>query len=115
VLLAKGAEGKHIPTVELVGVVDDGHGGVTEVTHLKLDTASINGVASEAGHDTAVAFGFEKVSGDVARTAADGSPEAPVKFIIDADADGIPVALPDQNELAAFAHAHPIDQFPLVV
>ena len=60
-----------IQTVDLVGLKTT-DGRTDEIYHLKLDDATVSGVAID-GDDTAVAFGYDKVSETIREQKADGS------------------------------------------
>ena len=65
------------------------------------------GVASESGHDTAVAFGFDRLTETIQTQNPDGSAGTPATFSFDLVKSGGGINPVDHDELAAFAHAHP--------
>src|ERR1700680_3192944 len=60
-LLKDAASGKHIPSVELVGL-QIGEGAPQKVYDLTLNNVTVAGFAADSGHDTAIAFDYTKVS-----------------------------------------------------
>ncbi|MDA9520122.1 hypothetical protein XI06_07040, partial [Bradyrhizobium sp. CCBAU 11434] len=64
-LLGDAATGKHIPTIELVGLKPQGD-TLQKIYDLKLSDATVAGYASDGGHDTAIAFNFNRGSETIA-------------------------------------------------
>src|ERR1700730_1934615 len=60
-LLKDAATGKHIPSVELVGL-HVGEGTPQKVYGLTLNNVTVAGYAADGGHDTAVAFDYTKLT-----------------------------------------------------
>ncbi|QAU38253.1 type VI secretion system tube protein Hcp [Bradyrhizobium guangdongense] len=100
-LLADAATGRHIPTIELVGLKPQGD-ALQKLYDLKLTDATVAGFASDGGHDTAIAFDFNRGSETIAAQNADGSLKAGQTFNFTAG----PLAPVDHNILTAFAHLH---------
>ena len=72
-LLKDAATGKHIPTVELVGLRSGGKGDLQKVYDLKLNNVTVAGVAVDGGHDTAIAFDYTGVTETIRGQNPDGS------------------------------------------
>ena len=103
-LLGNAAAGAHIRTVELVGLKITGD-NTSEVYHLKLDDATVSGVAID-GHDTAVAFNFKQVTETIREQKPDGSLDPGKTFSFDLGRDGGSINPVDHDALAAMVHAH---------
>jgi type VI protein secretion system component Hcp len=102
-LLKDAATGKHIPSVELVGLQSTGEGQLQKVYDLTLNNVTVAGYAADSGHDTAVAFDFTKLTETIKGQNADGSLNAGQTFAVNQTNGNTPV---DHNALAAFAHSH---------
>ncbi|CAN7762839.1 type VI secretion system tube protein Hcp [Bradyrhizobium sp. LjRoot220] len=103
-LLGNAADGRHIETVDLVGLkITDGH--TSEVYHLQLDDATVSGIAID-GHDTAVAFNFTQVTETIREQNPDGSLDAGQTFSFDLGREGGSINPVDHDALAAMVHAH---------
>src|SRR5882672_6455625 len=59
-LLKDAATGKHIASVELVGLKSAGKGELQKVYDLTLNNVTVAGFAADGGHDTAIAFNYGK-------------------------------------------------------
>ncbi len=102
-LLKDAATGKHIPSVELVGLQSTGEDQLQKVYDLTLTNAAIAGYAADSGHDTAIAFDYTGLRETIKGQNADGSLNAGQTFAVDHINANTPV---DHNALAAFAHSH---------
>jgi type VI protein secretion system component Hcp len=102
-LLKDAATGKHIPSVELVGLHSGGKGELQKVYDLKLGNVTVAGVAADGGHDTAVAFDYTKVTGTIKGQNPDGSLDAGQTVSFNVTNGNTPV---NHDALAAFAHSH---------
>jgi type VI protein secretion system component Hcp len=105
-LLKDAATGHHIPSVELVGLHSAGKGELQKVYDLKLGNVTVAGVATDGGHDTAVAFGYTKVTETIKGQHPDGSLDAGQTFSFDPRANGGAITPVNHDALAAFAHSH---------
>ena len=101
-LLGNAATGEHIRTVDLVGLKTT-NDRTDEVYRLTLDDATVSGVAID-GDDTAVAFGFGKVSETIREQNADGSLGTGQTFEFDLAREGGAIDAVDHEALAAMAH-----------
>src|SRR5882672_2059369 len=104
-LLKYAATGKHIPSVELVGLQSAGKGELQKVYDLTLNNVTVAGYAADGGHDTAVAFNYTKVSETIKGQNPDGSLNAGQTFAFNL-ANGGAITPVSHNALAAFAHSH---------
>ncbi len=102
-LLKDAATGKHIPSVELVGLQSTGDGQHQKVYDLTLSNATIAGYAADSGHDTAIAFDYTGLKETIKGQNADGSLDAGQTFTANVSNGNTAV---DHNALAAFAHSH---------
>jgi type VI protein secretion system component Hcp len=105
-LLKDAATGKHITTVELIGLKSAGEGTPQKVYDLTLDNVRVAGYAADSGHDTAVAFDYGKITETIKGQKADGSLDAGQTFSFDLAHQGGSLAPVNHDALAAFAHAH---------
>ena len=108
-LLKDAAIGKHIPSVELVGLHSAGKGELQKVYDLKLGNVTVAGVAADGGHDTAVAFDYARVTETIKGQNPDGSLDAGQSFSFDLRANGGAITPVNHDALAASAHHHPDD------
>jgi len=99
-LLGDAATGKHIPTIELVGLKQGE--SLQKVYDLTLSNATVAGYANDGGHDTAIAFNFLKGSETIKGQNPDGSLNAGQTVNFTATS----LAPVDHDTLAAFAHVH---------
>ncbi len=111
-LLKDAATGKHIPSVELVGLKSAGDGQVQKVYDLTLNNVTVAGYAADGGHDTALAFDYTKVTETIKGQNPDGSLTAGQTFAFNLATNGGSITPVNHDALAAFAHAH--DGFFLV-
>ena len=104
-LLGNAATGKQIKTVDLVGLKGGEKPG--EVYHLKLEDATVSGIAID-GDDTAIALNFKQVTETIKAQKPDGSFESGHTFSFDLGSkEGSGSINPvDHDALAAMAHAH---------
>ena len=102
-LLKDAATGKHIPTVELVGLRSGGKGDLQKVYDLKLNNVTVAGVAVDGGHDTAIAFDYTGVTETIRGQNPDGSLAPGQTFSFNVTGGNTAV---DHDALAAFAHSH---------
>jgi type VI protein secretion system component Hcp len=102
-LLKDAATGKHIKTVELVGLKPAGEGALQKVYDLTLDNVTVAGYAADSGHDTAIAFDYTRLTETIKSQNPDGSLGAGQTFTSNVINGNTPV---DHNALAAFAHSH---------
>jgi len=102
-LLKDAATGKHIPSVELVGLKPAGEGQLQKVYDLTLNNVTVAGYAADGGHDTALAFDYTKLTETIKGQNPDGSLNAGQTFAVNVTHGNTAV---DHNALAAFAHAH---------
>src|SRR6202049_402557 len=102
-LLKDAATGKPIPTVELVGLKPGGD-GFQKVSDLTLNNVTIAGYAADGGHDTALAFGYTKVTETIQGQNPDGSLNAQT-FAFNL-ATGGSITPVNHDALTAFAHSH---------
>ena len=102
-LLKYAATGKHIPSVELVGLQAAGEGQFQKVYDLTLNNVTVAGYAADGGHDTAVAFDYTKVTETIKGQNPDGSLNAGQTFTTNVTGGNTAV---DHDALAALAHAH---------
>jgi type VI protein secretion system component Hcp len=102
-LLKDAASGKHIPSVELVGLQSGGDGQHQKVYDLKLSNVTVAGYAADSGHDTAIAFDYTGLSETIKGQHPDGSLNAGQTFSANVTNGNTAV---DHNALAAFAHSH---------
>ena len=105
-LLKDAAIGKHIPSVELVGLRSDGKGELQKVSDLKLNNVTVAGVAADGGHDTAIAFDYTKVTETIKGQHPDGSLDAGQTFSFDLRTNGGGITPVNHDTLEAFAHSH---------
>jgi len=105
-LLKDAATGKHIPSVELVGLHSGGKDDLQKVYDLKLDNVTVAGVAADGGHDTAVAFDYTKVTETIKGQHADGSLDAGQTFSFNLRTNGGGITPVNHDTLEAFAHSH---------
>ena len=105
-LLKDAANGTHIKTVELVGLTSVGDGGLQKVYDLMLGNAKVAGYAADAGHDTAVAFLYGKLTETIKGQNQDGSFNAGQTVSFDLAKGGGSITPVDHDVLTAFAHAH---------
>ena len=94
--------GTHVPSIELVGLQPAGKGDLQKVYDLKLDHVTIAGVATDGGHDTAIAFDYTHLTETIKGQNPDGSLNAGQTFSFNVQGN-TPV---DHDALVAFAHAH---------
>src|ERR1700694_3801476 len=104
-LFKDAATGKHIPTVELVGLMPSGD-GFQKVSDLTLNDVTVAGYAVDGGHDTALAFDYRKVTETIKGQNPDGSLNACQTFAFDLPTNGGSIAPVNHDALAAFAHSH---------
>jgi type VI protein secretion system component Hcp len=102
-LLKDAATGKHIPSVELVGLQSTGEGQLQKVYDLTLNNVTVAGYAADGGHDTALAFDYTAVTETIKGYNPDGSLNPGQTVAFNVSNGNTPV---DHNALAAFAHAH---------
>src|SRR6202140_1173322 len=102
-LLKYAATGKHIPSVELVGLQSAGEGQLQKVYDLTLNNVTVAGYAADGGHDTAVAFDYTRLTETIKSQNADGSLNAGQTFAFNVTNGNTPV---NHDALAAFAHSH---------
>jgi type VI protein secretion system component Hcp len=102
-LLKDAATGKHIPSVELVGLQSAGEGALQKVYDLTLNNVTVAGYAADGGHDTAIAFDYTKLTETIKGQNTDGSLNAGQTVAINVTNGNTPV---DHNALAASAHSH---------
>jgi VCBS repeat-containing protein len=100
-LMANAATGRHIPTIDLVGLNVAG-GENSEIYHLKLNDVTVAGVAT--GDDTAVAFNYGRVTETIKGQNPDGSLDSGQSFSYDFRETGASITPLDHDALAAFAH-----------
>jgi type VI protein secretion system component Hcp len=101
-VLKDAATGKHITSVELVGLQHAGEGQLQKVYDLTLNNVTVAGYAADGGHDTAVAFDYTRLT-ETIKGQNDGSLNAGQTFAVNVTNGNTPV---DHNALAAFAHSH---------
>ncbi|SHK07109.1 Type VI protein secretion system component Hcp (secreted cytotoxin) [Bradyrhizobium lablabi] len=104
-LLKDAATGKHIPSVELVGLKPD-KGALEKVYDLTLNNVALAGYAADGGHDTALAFDFTKLTETITGQKPDGSLDTGQTFTFDLAHNGGSIAPVNHDTLAAFAHSH---------
>src|SRR5258707_418705 len=102
-LLKYAATGKHIPSVELVGLQPAGDGPLQKVYDLTLNNVTVAGYAANGGHDTAVAFDYTRLTETIKGQNPDGSLNAGQTFAANVTNGNTAV---DHNALAALAHSH---------
>ena len=102
-LLKDAATGKHISSVELVGLRSGGKGELQKIYDLKLNNVTVAGVAADGGHDTAIAFDYTKVTETIRGQNPDGSLNSGQTFSVNVPGGNTAV---DHDALAAFAHSH---------
>jgi type VI protein secretion system component Hcp len=105
-LLKDAATGKHIPSVELIGLKPAGGGTPQKVYDLTLDNVRVGGYATDGGHDTAVAFNYGKLTETIKGQKSDGSLDTGQTFTFDLAHHGGSIAPVNHDALAALAHAH---------
>jgi type VI protein secretion system component Hcp len=105
-LLKDAATGKHIPSVELVGLKPAGEGTLQKVYDLTLNNVTVAGYAADGKHDTALAFGYSKLTETIKAQKPDGSLDAGQTFTFDLAHNGGSIAPVNHDTLAAFAHSH---------
>jgi type VI protein secretion system component Hcp len=105
-LLKDAATGKHIPSVELVGLKPAGEGTLQKVYDLTLNNVTVAGYAADGKHDTALAFGYSKLTETIKAQKPDGSLDAGQTFTFDLAHNGGSIAPVNHDALAAFAHSH---------
>ena len=101
-LLKYAATGKHIPSVELVGLQSTGKGEMQKVYDLTLNNVTVAGYAADGGHGTALAFDYTKVTETIKEQNPDGSLNAGQTFNVNVPGN-TPV---NHDALAALAHSH---------
>src|ERR1700724_312856 len=79
-LLKDATSGKHIPSVELVGLQSAGEGAPQKVYDLKLNNVTVAGYAADGGHGTAIAFDYTKLTETIKGQNPDGSLNAGQTF-----------------------------------
>jgi type VI protein secretion system component Hcp len=102
-LLKDAATGKHIPSIELIGLQSTGEGQLQKVYDLRLNNVTVAGYAADGGHETALAFDYTGVTETIKGHNPDGSLNAGQTVAFNVSNGNTPV---DHNALAAFAHAH---------
>src|ERR1700692_868314 len=102
-LLKDAATGKHIPSVELVGLQSGGDGPLQKVYDLTLNNVTVAGYAADGGYDTAIAFDYSRLTATIKGQNADGSLNAGQTFTSNVTNGNTAV---DHNALAVFAHSH---------
>jgi type VI protein secretion system component Hcp len=102
-LLKDAATGKHISSVELIGLQSGGDGPPQKVYDLTLNNVTVAGYAADGGHDTALAFDYTRLTETIKGQNPDGSLNASQTFAVNVTNGNTAV---DHNALAAFAHAH---------
>ena len=105
-LLKDAATGKHIPSVELVGLKPAGEGTLQKVYDLTLNNVTVAGYAADGKHDTALAFGYSKLTETINAQKPDGSLGTGQTFTFDLAHNGGSIAPVNHDALAAFAHSH---------
>ena len=104
-LFKDAATGRHIASIELVGLKSAGD-GTQKVYDLTLNNVTVAGIAADGGHDTAVAFDYSRVTETIKGQNADGSLNAGHTFTFDLGRNGGVLTPVDHDQLLAFAHAH---------
>src|ERR1700737_652288 len=104
-LLKDAATGKHIPSVELVGLKPAGEGTLQKVYDLTLNNVTVAGYAADGKHDTALAFGYSKLTETINAQKPDGSLGTKT-LTFDLVHSGGSIAPVNHDALAAFAHSH---------
>jgi type VI protein secretion system component Hcp len=104
-LLKDAASGKHIPSVELVGLQSAGEGAPQKVYDLKLNNVTVAGYAADSGHGRAIAFDYTKLTETIKGQNPDGSLNAGQTFAFNL-ANGGTISPVNHNALAALAHSH---------
>src|ERR1700738_2554131 len=79
-LLKDAATGKHIKSVELVGLKPAGGGELQKVYDLTLNNVTVAGYAADGGHDTAIAFDYTRLTETIKGQNPDGSLNAGQSF-----------------------------------
>ena len=102
-LLKYAATGKHIPSIELVGLQSAGEGQLQKVYDLTLNNVTVAGYAADSGHDTALAFDYTRLTETIKGQNTDGSLTAGQTFTANVANGNTAV---DHNALAALAHSH---------
>src|SRR6202163_2548022 len=105
-LLKDAATGKHIPSVELVGLKPAGEGTLQKVYDLTLNNVTVAGYAADGKHDTALAFDYSKLTETIHGQKPDGTLDAGQTFTFDLAHNGGSIAPVNHDTLAAFAHSH---------
>src|SRR5258707_3118091 len=113
-LLKYAATGKHIPSVELVGLQSAGEGQLQKVYDLTLKNVTVAGYAADGGHDTAVAFDYTRLTETIKGQNPDGSLNAGQTVSANL-ANGSSVNPHDPNALLALSHYHQAPAQPLRV
>src|ERR1700730_15235417 len=104
-LLKDAATGKHIPSVELVGLKSAGEGPLQKVYDLTLNNVTVAGYAADGKHDTALAFDFAKLTETIQGQKPDGTLDTKT-LTFDLAHNGGSIAPVNHDTLAAFAHSH---------
>src|SRR5260221_561144 len=104
-LLKDAATGKHIPSVELVGLKPAGEGTLQKVYDLTLNNVTVAGYAADGKHDTALAFGYSKLTETIHGQKPDGTLDTKT-LTFDLAHNGGSIAPVNHDALAAFAHSH---------
>src|ERR1700680_1357887 len=103
-LLKDAATGKHIPSIELVGLKPD-KGALEKVYDLTLNNVTVAGYAADGKHDTALAFDFAKLTETIQGQKPDGTLDTKT-LTFDLAHNGGSIAPVNHDTLAAFAHSH---------
>src|SRR5258708_24361189 len=104
-LLKDAATGKHIPSVELVGLKPAGEGTLQKVYDLTLNNVTVAGYAADGKHDTALAFGYSKLTETINAQKPDGSLGTKT-LTFDLVHSGGSIAPGKHDALPAFSHSH---------
>src|SRR5258708_22776959 len=80
-LLKDAAIGKHIPSIELVGLKPD-KGALEKVYDLTLNNVTVAGYAADGKHDTALAFDYSKMTETIHGQKPDGTHETRTPYLI---------------------------------
>src|SRR5258708_29898953 len=105
-LLKDAATGKHIPSVELVGLKSAGEGSLQKIYDLTLNNVTMAGYAADGKHDTALAFDYSKLTETINSQKPDASLDAGQTFTFNLAHNGGSIAPVNHDTLAAFAHSH---------
>src|SRR6202043_4291968 len=82
-LLKDAATGKHIPSVELVGLKPAGEGTLQKIYDLTLNNVAVAGYAADGKHDTALAFDYTKLTETIQGQKPDGTLDTGQTFSFD--------------------------------